>query len=70
MSYKKSDMDESNQAVKRKQGEVDSEAKADSERRARLAREKREKVMAQMSQMQKTFIKNYEDFLDLDDGAK
>ncbi|XP_065059520.1 E3 ubiquitin-protein ligase UBR2-like [Rhopilema esculentum] len=69
LSYKKNDMDESNQAVKRKQGEVDSEAKADSERRARLAREKREKVMAQMSQMQKSFIKKYEDFLDIDDGT-
>ncbi len=59
-----------NQQNKRKQDEIDHGAKADKERRARLAKEKRDKVMAQMSQMQKSFIKKYETLLDLDEYSK
>jgi len=66
LAHRNDDVEDSGQLDKRKQDEVDHDLRIDKERRARLAREKREKVMAQMSQMQKSFIKKYENFLSLE----
>eukprot|EP00794_Sanderia_malayensis_P020331 gene20331-22331_t len=67
LAHVSQDKDDSNLQSKRKQDEIDHGVKADKERRARMAKNIREKVMAQMSQMQKSFIKKHEHVLDLED---
>lgn len=70
LSHKNDFSDDATQFNKRKQDQVDHGSNADKERKARLAKEKREKVMAQMSQMQKSFIRKYEDLLQSEDEAE